>query len=99
MQVKWVRIMADVHHAEIHFEGHVQGVGFRYAAFEVAREFDVSGYVENLPDGRVRIEAEGDERELEAFAAAVEERMRHFIRRTNRSVHVRVPQFTGFSIK
>lgn len=91
--------MADVHHAEIHFEGHVQGVGFRYAAFEVAREFEVAGYVENLPDGRVRIEAEGAEKELDAFVSTVEERMRHFIRKTHRSVHVRTSQFTGFGIK
>jgi acylphosphatase len=91
--------MDEIHHAEIHFEGHVQGVGFRYAAFEVAREFDVAGYVQNLPDGRVRIEAEGTAQELEAFAAAVEEKMRHFIRKTQRSTHVRTAQFTGFGIR
>jgi acylphosphatase len=91
--------MSDVHHADIHFEGHVQGVGFRYAAFEVAREFEVVGYVQNLPDGRVHIEVEGTEQELEAFATAVEEKMRHFIRKTHRSMHVRAPQFTGFAIK
>jgi acylphosphatase len=91
--------MADVHHADIHFEGHVQGVGFRYAAFEVAREFDVAGYVQNLPDGRVHVEAEGTAQELDAFAAAVEEKMRHFIRRKHLSIHVRVAQFTGFAIR
>jgi acylphosphatase len=55
--------------------------------------------VQNLPDGRVHIEVEGTPQELDAFATAVEEKMRHFIRKTHRSTHVRPAQFTGFGIK
>ncbi|MEI6589602.1 MAG: acylphosphatase [Verrucomicrobiota bacterium] len=99
--------MADVYHAHAYFEGRVQGVGFRYAALEVAREFEVSGYVENLADGRVHIEAEGKHAELESFISAVEERMAHFIKKTNRDIVERLPQlsglevplFTGFAIR
>jgi acylphosphatase len=90
--------MADVHHAEVYFEGHVQGVGFRYATLEVAREFDVAGFVRNLPDGRVHLEAEGSPEELDAFISAVEERMSRFVRKTHRSIHARAAQFAGFAI-
>jgi acylphosphatase len=55
------------------YSGNVQGVGFRYAAREVAEGFDVCGTVRNLPDGRVELVAEGDMRELESFRKAIRE--------------------------
>jgi acylphosphatase len=90
--------MPEVHHATVLFSGRVQGVGFRYAALQTAREFEVAGYVTNLPDGRVQIEAEGRESEISAYLAALEERMRGYIRKTERSHRTRPAQFSGFVI-
>ena len=45
--------MPSVHHVIAHYSGHVQGVGFRYQTLQVAKGFEVSGYVQNLADGRV----------------------------------------------
>jgi acylphosphatase len=39
--------------------GDVQGVGFRYAARDVAVDLNVSGWVRNLSDGSVEIVAQG----------------------------------------
>ena len=90
--------MADVHHATVFFSGRVQGVGFRYAALQIAREFEVAGYVANLPDGRVQIEAEGSKEELEAYFTALGERMQGNIRKAERSDRTRPAQFSGFVI-
>ena len=42
------------------FYGDVQGVGFRYRCMHAANKFDVTGYVENLYDGSVYAEMQGD---------------------------------------
>ena len=39
--------------------GYVQGVFFRYTTRKVARKLGLTGFVKNLPDGTVYIEAEG----------------------------------------
>jgi acylphosphatase len=41
--------------------GLVQGVFFRYTTRKVARNLGLTGYVKNLPDGTVFIDAEGPE--------------------------------------
>jgi acylphosphatase len=91
--------MADVHHETVFFSGHVQGVGFRYSVLQVAREFDVAGYVSNLADGRVQLEAEGTAAEIAAFVGAVQEKLHGYIRKVERSSGKRAPEFTGFVIK
>ena len=55
----------------IYYSGRVQGVGFRYTVKTVSAGFEVQGTVRNLMDGRVELTAEGDQAELEAFAAAI----------------------------
>ena len=61
------------------FRGRVQGVGFRYTATEAAAAFPVAGTVENLPDGGVRVCAEGTREACEAFLEAVRTRMARFV--------------------
>ena len=56
-----------VSHRDIWYAGPVQGVGFRAQVLGLARGYDVTGYVQNLTDGRVYLHAEGDEGEVEAF--------------------------------
>lgn len=84
--------------SEVHFSGHVQGVGFRYATRRIAMEFEVTGRVRNLADGRVCLEVEGSELEVEAFLQAVVQRMGDFIRKVERQDHQRHRRFADFAI-
>jgi acylphosphatase len=52
---------------KIHVTGRVQGVGFRWNAANEARNRGITGYVKNLPDGRVYMEAEGQREQLDDF--------------------------------
>jgi acylphosphatase len=47
--------------------GRVQGVGFRYYTQKTAMEHGIDGFVRNMPDGSVYIEAEGEPDALERF--------------------------------
>lgn len=47
--------------------GLVQGVGFRWSAAREAWSRGITGYVKNLSDGSVYIEAEGERGQLDLF--------------------------------
>ncbi len=57
----------------VFFEGRVQGVGFRWTTKNIARGYEVTGWVKNLPDGRVELQACGETDEVEAFLEAIQE--------------------------
>ena len=52
---------------QVFYEGRVQGVGFRYSTKQIAMGFEVTGWVRNLPDGRVEMQVRGEEAEVKAF--------------------------------
>lgn len=54
-------------HNKIIIRGRVQGVGFRYNTIQIAKKYNIAGYVSNRLDGSVLIEAEGEETNLELF--------------------------------
>lgn len=91
--------MTEVTHELVHFTGHVQGVGFRFSTLQVAKEFEVTGFVRNLADGRVQLDVEGAANEIDAFISVLEEKMHGYIRKTDRSRDKRPPQYTGFTIR
>ena len=65
----------------VHYSGRVQGVGFRYRTVEVARRHAARGYVQNLPDGRVRLVVEGERAALTSFIEDVRATMNGLIDR------------------
>ena len=52
---------------KIHVKGQVQGVGFRWSAAREARNRGIKGYVKNLSNGSVYIEAEGFREQLNPY--------------------------------
>jgi acylphosphatase len=63
----------------VHYSGRVQGVGFRATLAAMARRYPVSGWVRNLPDGRVQLLVDGPAVAVEAFLAAVRERWSSYV--------------------
>lgn len=53
------------------FYGRVQGVGFRWTARYTAEEYDITGWVRNLYDGSVEMEAEGTELGIEKLITSL----------------------------
>ena len=54
------------------FYGRVQGVGFRYNAMYAAQSYGVTGWVRNLYDGSVEMEAEGTEESIDRMIQAIQ---------------------------
>ena len=52
---------------KIYIKGRVQGVGFRWSAVREAKSRDITGFVKNLSDGSVYIEAEGSKNNLLSY--------------------------------
>ncbi|MDO4810135.1 MAG: acylphosphatase [Eubacteriales bacterium] len=53
-------------------KGTVQGVGFRYRAYHAAEHCGVTGWVRNLYDGSVEMEAEGDPEDIREMFSLIE---------------------------
>ena len=57
--------------ATLHVSGSIQRAGYRSRVVTIAMAFGIRGSIQNLPDGRVKIVAEGEESDLERFIQAV----------------------------
>lgn len=80
------------------FTGDVQGVGFRWTARSLARNYDVTGYVRNLSDGTVECMVEGEPKEADAFIAELTRKMTHFIRKTTCQTAPASGRFANFDV-
>lgn len=49
------------------FKGRVQGVGFRYKSYLLANELGLTGDVNNLYDGDVELNIQGDREKIDLF--------------------------------
>ncbi len=84
---------------EVHYSGRVQGVGFRYTVRWIARQFAVTGYVKNLPDGRVELVLEGRPGEIQAMLEAVRADMGRYIRNVCETPSPATGGFSSFDVR
>jgi len=80
------------------FTGRVQGVGFRFTAHNVARRYDVCGYVRNQPDGTVEMLVQGPSSEVDGCIAGVQDSFAGYIRETQIDSVPHNPRYTDFQI-
>jgi acylphosphatase len=82
-----------------HFGGRVQGVGFRYTVSHLAQQYDVGGYVRNLPDGRVELVVEGEDEQVNPLIDDIRRKMEGFIRDQQCQVSPATGEFGAFGIR
>ena len=80
------------------YSGCVQGVGFRATTVHIARKHPVTGWVRNLPDGRVQLLAEGSADAVDGFLAAVRAYWKQHIEKESCAEHPATRKQSGFDI-
>ena len=83
----------------VFFFGHVQGVGFRFTALDVASKSGLVGWVKNLGDGSVEVVCEGEEKRLKSFLDNIEKGfLGHYIRNREISWEEPTHEFSNFDV-
>ncbi len=70
-------IRIEMIRVHISISGVVQGVGFRFYTSRLAGKTNITGYVRNLANGSVEVEAEGTESAVAAFVSELKTGPRH----------------------
>jgi len=85
--------------ATLFFSGRVQGVGFRFHSSQIAKNFSVTGTVENCLDGRVKMVVEADSAEIDRFIDAIQISIPGKIQRIERFESEPSHEFGNFSVR
>ncbi len=84
---------------QIWFSGHVQGVGFRWSTHRIASRLPVSGFVRNLPDGRVEVVISGTPDSIQSLIDGLHERFGNGIANVERLKVEVSDAFSSFEIR
>ena len=78
----------------------MQGVGFRYSVRQIAKGYNVTGWVRNLSDGRVELQAGGETEEVDAFLKGIRQsELGSLIRKESENALAAQPDSRGFEIR
>ncbi|MDO4855473.1 MAG: acylphosphatase [Limosilactobacillus gorillae] len=80
--------------------GRVQGVGFRWATYQLALELGIYGWVQNLANGQVEIVAQGEHEAVRSFLKKIQAGPNRFARvDTIKVKQTNLEDFHDFTIK
>ena len=80
------------------FTGSVQGVGFRYTAYNIAHRHRLTGFVRNLPDGTVEMLAQGQPEDIDDCIRDIKRSFAGYIRETRFEEIDPDPRYKDFKI-
>lgn len=80
------------------FSGTVQGVGFRAVTHRIALGYPVTGFVRNLPDGRVEMVVEGSSTDIESVLQEIREEMGGYLSQVDTRELLATGEYSTFSI-
>jgi acylphosphatase len=80
------------------FTGRVQGVGFRFTAFNIANRHNLAGFIRNLPDGTVEMLAQGPTETIDDCIQDIKESFVGYIRETQIKEILSNSQYENFKI-
>lgn len=97
--VRYSEELMTRHRYNVYYSGDVQGVGFRYTACRLAQMVDITGFVRNLPDGRVQLVAEGPVDQLDRFLSDLASEMGGYIHSRQLDKQEPTREFSSFSLR
>jgi acylphosphatase len=80
------------------FVGSVQGVGFRFTAFNIANRYNLTGLVRNLPNGSVEMIAQGIAEDIDNCVRDIQESFTGCINQTKVEELPPSPEYKDFKI-
>ena len=83
---------------QITFDGLVQGVGFRFTALNIASRCRLTGSVCNMPDGTVKMIAQGQQQDIEDCLQDIKEEFSEYIKDTKIEEISYDPKYKNFKI-
>jgi len=81
------------------FRGRVQGVGFRARTVDLMRDSGLSGYVQNLTDGTVRVVLQGSKPEMERALDRLRQHLQRFIQSEDLAFRQPTTLLVGFRVR
>ena len=80
------------------FIGRVQGIGFRFTAFDIANRYNLTGMVRNLPNGTVEMLTQGRPDDIDDCIRDIKESFASYIRETKIEEIPINPEYKDFKI-
>ena len=81
------------------YSGNVQGVGFRWKVLSISKTYEITGYVKNLPTGKVEILVEGERKAVLKMIEEIDEKLKDFWAKKGEELKSGKAHYEKFEIK